>query len=99
VTNTDSGFSPDVNWGSRPGASYPRVSFPGTTVPAAGSGSGMPAVAAHALARVRGKVVVTPPKTAVVAAQLGQPNIHNYMTRVTADGEGASGPPLRREPA
>jgi hypothetical protein len=95
VTN----ISSDWKWASRQGASCPRVSFLGTSVPAAGTGIGMPVVAAHAVSRVRGGVVfVVPPKTAVTAAQLGQPNIDNYMTRVYADGEGASGPPRHREP-
>jgi hypothetical protein len=99
VTNISIGVSPDLTWASRPGASCPRFSFLGTIVPAAGTGTGIPAVAAHAVSRVRGRVVfVVPPKTPVTAAQLGQPNIHNYMTRVNADGEGASGPPGHREP-
>ncbi len=100
MTNVISGVLPDLKWSSRLGASCPRVSFLGTSVPAAGFGAGSPTVAAHAVPRVRGKVaLVAPPQTAATVAQLGQPNIHNYMTRVYANGEGASGPPTYREPA
>jgi hypothetical protein len=100
VTNISSGVSPDVKWASRPGASCPRVSYLGTGVPAAGSGAGTPAVAAHSVPRVRGKLslLVSPPE-AVTTAQPWQPINHNYMTRVYAVGEGASGPPTYREPA
>jgi hypothetical protein len=100
VTIINSGFSPDATWASRPGAFCPRFGFLGTSVPAAG-GIGTSAVAAHALPRVRSSVIfVVPPKATVLAAQVGQPNTYNYMTRVTAaEGEGASGPPPDREPA
>jgi hypothetical protein len=81
------------------GAFCPRFSFLGTSVPAAG-GIGTSVVAAHALPRVRRSVIfVVPPKATVLAAKAGQPNTYNYMTRVTAEGEGASGPPPDREPA
>jgi hypothetical protein len=43
--------------------------------------------------RVRDKVVLTIPAT-----QLGQTKNYNHMTSVVAVGEGASGPPLRKEP-
>jgi hypothetical protein len=100
VISIKSGVLPDVKWTSRVGASCPRVSFPGMSVPAAGFGIGTPAVAAHAVPRVRGKVApVAPSQTVATVAQLGQPNSDNYMTRVYADGEGASGPPTHREPA
>ena len=65
---------------SRLGASRPRaVSFPGISVPVA----------------VRGKAAFAaqPQQPGVVATLLGQTNIHNYMTRAYAVGEGASGPP------
>jgi type IV secretory pathway protease TraF len=100
VTNINLIVWPDVNGASRLGASCPRVSFLGTGLPAAGAGIGTPAVVMHAAPRVRGKVVfTTPPQAAVTDAQLGQANLHNYMTRVYTVGEGASGPPTYREPA
>jgi hypothetical protein len=55
----------------------------------------------QAVPRVRGEVafVAPPQQKDAVATLLGQTNIHNYMTRVTAAGDGASGPPPReREP-
>jgi hypothetical protein len=54
----------------------------------------------HAVPRVRGTVafVAPPQQEDAVATLLGQTNIHNYMTGVTAVGEGASGPPREREP-
>jgi len=95
VTNINSAMKPELNWASRLGAScLPSVSFPGTSLPAAG-----PVTAtAPALPRVRGKVAVMAPqarKVAVTAQLDDQTNIHNYMTGVTAVGEGASGPPPR----
>ena len=81
---------------SRLGASRPRaVSFPGISVPVAVRGTGPCAVAAHAVPRVRGKAAFAaqPKQAGVVATLLGQTNIHNYMTRAYAVGEGASGPP------
>jgi hypothetical protein len=100
VTNINSAVLPELNWASRLGASgLPSLSLPGTSVPAAGPC----AVAAHAVPRVRGKVAVIAPQaqTDAVTALLGQTNIHNYMTSVSASGEGASGPtqrPRDREP-
>jgi hypothetical protein len=98
VTNINSAMKPELNWASRLGAScLPSVSFPGTSLPAAG-----PVTAtAPALPGVRGKVAVMAPqaRTVAVTAQLDdQTNIHNYMTGVTAVGEGASGPPRDRGP-
>ena len=81
---------------SRLGASRPRaVSFPGIRVPVAVRGTGPCAVAAHAVPRVRGKAAFAAQsqQAGVVATLLGQTNIHNYMTRAYAVGEGASGPP------
>jgi hypothetical protein len=100
VTDINDGFLADLKLASRLGASCPRASFLGTGVPAAGSGAGTPAVAAHSVPRVRGKLslLVSPPE-AVTTAQPWQPINHNYMTRVYAVGEGASGPPTYREPA
>jgi hypothetical protein len=98
VTNINSAMKPELNWASRLGAScLPSVSFPGTSLPAAG-----PVTAtAPALPGVRGKVAVMAPqarKVAVTAQLDDQTNIHNYMTGVTAVGEGASGPPRDRGP-
>ena len=81
---------------SRLGASRPRaVSFPGISVPVAVRGTGPCAVAAHAVPRLRVKAAFAAltPQADVVATMLGQTNIHNYMTRAYAVGEGASGPP------
>jgi hypothetical protein len=97
---------PELMWASRLGASgLGAVSFPGITLPAASSGTGSCAsvartVVTHAVPRVRGEVslVALPQRKDVVPAQLGQTNIHNYMTRAYAAGEGASGPPPKREP-
>jgi hypothetical protein len=96
VTNINSVLKPELNWASRLGAScLPSVSFLGTSLPAAGP------VTAPALTRVRGKVAVMVPqaqKVAVTAQLDDQTNVHNYMTGVTAVGEGASGPPRDRGP-
>ena len=102
MTNTNSAVLPELNWASRMGASsLPSVSFLGASVPAAGPFTALlPVPAARALPRVRGKVAVpatSAPQDAVTAL-LGQTNIHNYMTGVSATGEGASGPPRDREP-
>jgi hypothetical protein len=86
---------------SRLGASRPRaVSFPGISVPVAVRGTGPCAAlfnstGAHAVPRVRDKAVIAalPQQAGAVATLLGQTNIHNYMTRAYAVGEGASGPP------
>ena len=84
--------SHDVKWASRPGASCPRVGLPGTSV-------------SVAVSRVRGEIpfLALPqqapaPQEDSVQTQLGQTNIHNYMTGASAVGEGASGPPPYREP-
>ena len=97
MTNIKSEVLPELNWASRSGAScLPSVSFPGTSMPAAGPFAG----AAYPLPRVRDKVAVVAPQAQqdAVTALLGQTNIHNYMTGVAAVGEGASGPPRDREP-
>jgi hypothetical protein len=81
---------------SRLGASSPRgVGFPGISVPVAVRGTGPSEVAAHAVPRVRDKAAIAaqPTQAGAVATLLGQTNIHNYMTRAYAVGEGASGPP------
>jgi hypothetical protein len=88
-----------ATWSSRLGASCPRLCLPGTGVPAAGFGTGMSVVAARPLPRVRGKVAPVSTQAVATAAQLGQPDNHNYMIRVPAVGEGASGPPTYWEPA
>ena len=97
MTNINSDVLPELNWASRLGASsLPSVSLLGTSMPAAGPF----AVAAHPLPRVRDKVAVLVPVAQRDAgtALLGQTNIHNYMTGVSAAGEGASGPPRDRAP-
>jgi hypothetical protein len=94
VININSGVLP-VQWPSRPGASSLRVSFPGTGALGVGVGTGPCATAVRPVPNVRDKVAMTVPAT----PQLGQTNIHNYMTSVFAVGEGASGPPPYREPA
>ncbi len=86
----------ELTWAARLGASSPRaVSFPGMSVPAALTGTGPCAVVVHAVPRVRGKAATAarPTQADAVATLLGQTNIHNYMTRAYAAGEGASGPP------
>lgn len=96
MTNINASVQSGLTWPPRLGASSPRaVSFPGISLPAATRGTGPRAVVAHAVPRVRGKVAFAalPPQTDVVATLLGQTNIHNYMTRAYAVGEGASGPP------
>jgi hypothetical protein len=101
VTNINSDVLPELNWASRLGASGPRaIGFPGTSVPVAAAGTGPCSVVAHAVPRVRGEVsfVALPKQPDGVATLLGQANIHNYMTRAYAVGEGASGPPPREDP-
>jgi hypothetical protein len=102
VTNIKSEVLPELNWASRLGASsLPSVSFPGTSVPAAGPFAALlTCPGAHPLPRVRDKVAVliASAQQDAVTALLGQTNIHNYMTGVSAVGEGASGPPRDREP-
>ncbi len=92
----------ELTWASRPGASSPRAAgFQGISASTATRGTGLCAVV------VRGAVVVhavppvpvkaafaaKPAQAGGVATLLGQTNIHNYMTRAYATGEGASGPP------
>ena len=101
MTNINSAALPELNWAARLGASGLRGSFPGTSVLGVGRSTGAPiANVAHALPRVRGKVAVfvLPSEDAVATQQLGQPQNDNYMTSVTAVGEGASGPPRGRKP-
>jgi hypothetical protein len=94
VTNIISGALPADQWRSRPGASCPRPSFPGTGVPGVGSGTGPRATVVRPVPRVRNNAALTVP-----GMPLGQTNIYNHMTSVVAVGEGASGPPPYREPA
>jgi len=95
VANINASVQSELTWPSRLGASSPRaVSFPGISAPAATRGTGPWTVVAHAVPRLRGKAAFAAlPQTDVVATLLGQTNIHNYMTRAYAVGEGASGPP------
>ena len=97
MTKINSDVLPELNGALRMGASsLPSVSYLGTSVSAAGPS----AFVVGALPRVRGKVAVMVPQAqqVAVAAPLGQTDIHNYMTSVSAVGEGASGPPPPREP-
>ena len=96
MTNINSGILPIELWRSRQGAFGPRVSFLGTSVPGAGSGTGPCATGAFPIPHVRVKAVPAGPGLGVPAAQL-QPN--NYMTSVGADGVSKAGPPPDREPA
>ena len=83
----------------RLGAFSPRPSFPGTSAPGVGSGTG-PCVVVQSAPRLRDKVsLAVPAPQAAVLAQLGQTNNYIHMTSVYAVGEGASGPPPDREPA
>ena len=84
-------------WCARLGA-CPRPTFPGTSVPGAGGGTGL-AVVVPSVPRLRDKAVlaISVPQSALTA-QLGQFNNYNHMTSVYAVGEGASGPPPYREP-
>jgi len=96
VTYINSDAASDLTWASRLGASSPRaVGFPGTSVPAAKTGTGPCAAVVHAVPpiRVKGAYAAQPAPADVVTALLGQTNIHNYTTRAYATGEGASGPP------
>ena len=98
MTYINSDALSDLTWASRLGASSPRtVSFPGTTVPVAVTGTGPCATVAHAIPRVRtqARIAVPPMQQAAVSALLGQTNTDNYTTRAYATGEGASGPPPR----
>jgi hypothetical protein len=85
-------------WRARLGAFCPRSTFPGTSVPSAGGGTGL-AVVVQSVPRVRDKAVLAiPAPQSALTAQLGQFNNYNHMTSVYAVGEGASGPPPYREP-
>jgi hypothetical protein len=102
VTYINSEVLPELNGASRLGAScLPSASFPGMSLPAARpSAALLPIPGAHAVRRVRGRVAVLVPQVQQdgVKAPLGQINVHNYMTSVSATGEGAAGPPREREP-
>jgi hypothetical protein len=99
VTSIKSDVLTAESWRARLGAFGPRSSFPGTSVPGAGGGTG-PCVVVQSVPRVRGKVFLpVPAPQAVLAEQLGQTNNYIHMTSVYAVGEGASGPPPDREPA
>ena len=96
MANINASVQSELTGPSRLGASGPRgVSFPGISVPVAVRGTGPCAVSAHAVPRVRDKAAIAalPQQAGAVATLLGQTNIHNYMTRAYAIGEGASGPP------
>ena len=96
MANINASVQSELTGPSRLGASRLRaVSFPGINVPVAVRGTGPCAVAAHAVPRIRGKAAsaAQPTQAGAVATLLGQTNIHNYMTRAYAVGEGASGPP------
>jgi hypothetical protein len=103
VTNFYSTALVEPSWASRLGAScLPSAILPGTSVPAAGPSTALPAAVggAPALPRVPGKVAVMVPQAQKVAVTAlgGQTNIHNYMTSIFTVGEGASGPPRARRP-
>ena len=99
MTKINSDVLTAESWRARLGAFSPRSSFPGTSVPGAGGGTG-PCVVVQSVPRVRGKVsLAIPVPQAVLAAELGQANNYIHMTSVDASGEGASGPPPDREPA
>ena len=99
MTNINTDVLTAESWRARLGAFSPRSSFPGTSVPGAGGGTG-PRVVVQSAPRVRDKVwMAVPVPPAVLAAQPGQPNNYIHMTSAYASGEGASGPPPDREPA
>jgi len=101
VTNINSGVLP-VQWPSRPGAfSLRSVSYLGTGMSGAAAGTGLCADVVRAVPRVRTEVAfaASPAPAVAPAAQLGQTKLHNYMTSVNANGEGAAGPPRGRKPA
>ena len=105
MTNINSDVLPELNWASRLGASSLRsIGLPGTSVLGVSTGTRpcaalLATTGAYSVPRVRGKVAfVAPPQQDAVATLLGQTNIHNYMTGVSAVSEGASGPPRDREP-
>ncbi|MGH3193963.1 MAG: hypothetical protein ACRDPY_47965 [Streptosporangiaceae bacterium] len=101
MTNINSGVLP-VQWLSRPGAfSLRSVGYLGTGMSGAGGGTGLCADVARAVPRVRTEVAFAASPAPAVApmAQLGQTKLHNYMTSVNTNGEGAAGPPRGRKPA
>jgi hypothetical protein len=102
VTNINTGALPASLWRLRAGASSLSASFPRTSVPGAGIGTGPCTAAVLSVPRVRDHVTFAVPVTpkAAPAVQLGQPNTDNYiyMTSVDALGVGASGSPPYREP-
>jgi hypothetical protein len=98
VTNINSDVLAAELWRARSGAFSPRPSFPGTSVPGAGCGTG-PSVVVRPVPRVRDQVVLAiPVPQPAVKATLGQLNNYNHMTSVFAGGEGTAGPPPYREP-
>ena len=101
MTNMIPSALPEPYGASRLGASCLRDSSPGTDVLGVSRGPAPSAAkVAYPLPRVRGRaaLVVAPQQDDVVATLFGQTNVHNYMTGVSAAGEGASGPPPYREP-
>jgi hypothetical protein len=105
VTKINSDVLPELNWASRLGASSLRlIGLTGTGLLGVSRGTGpcaarLAGTGAYAVPRVRGEVsfVALPKQPDGVTTLLGQTNIHNYMTRAYAVGEGASGPP-REDP-
>ena len=100
MTKLNTGALPEALWRSRLGASSVSASLPGTSVPAAGIGTGPCAATVLPVLRVRDHVAFAVPATqqAAPAVQFGQTNAYNYMTSVDAVGVGAAGPPRYREP-
>ncbi len=101
MTNIKSAVLPELNGALRLGASsLPSVSRLGISLGISVPAAGPFGVVAAALPRVRDKaaVMVAPAPQDAVTALVDQANIHNYMTGVSATGEGASGPPRAREP-
>ena len=100
MTYINSGALPASLWRLRPGASSLSASFPGTSVPGAGIGTGPCTTAVLPVPRVRDHVAFAVPAAPKVApaVQLGQTNSYNYMTSVDAVGVGTAGPPRYREP-
>ena len=99
MTKINSDVLTAETWRARLGAFGPRSSFPGTSVPGVGGGTG-PRIVEQSVPRVRGKAFLpVPVPQAVLASQLGQTNNYIHMTSAYALGEGASGPPPYREPA
>jgi len=96
--NIGSAAVPAALWRPRPGASSLRAGFPGMAALGARSGT-RPRFAAVPCFSGKAAPSAVPALTTVPAMQPGQLDVHNYMTRVIAVGEGASGPPLSRAPA